>query len=119
MPKIKIETVEQVINRDNKPVAGIGKNDKPWSLWRVNDEYSFFHFGAGKPALVAGQEMEFNLKEEMKNGYLQKTISFPNKEDKIIDALREVYKKLISIEEKFDSFTKIFIEKQDEDNNPK
>jgi len=116
--KIRIETVEQIINKQGQPVAGIGKNGKPWSLWRVNEEYSFFHFGAGKPALVAGQEMEFNLKEEMKNGYLQKTISFPNKEDKIIDALREVYKKLISIEEKFDSFTKIFINQQNENDKP-
>lgn len=59
--------------------SGVGKNGKPWTIYRINIDgtyYSTFDAALGKRAVEKqGSMIEFSHKEEERDGYTNRTIT--------------------------------------------
>ena len=109
---LKVEDVQPAKRKDKRTIEGIGKNGKHWQLFKVNQKYSYFHHGEGKPEFELGKEYPFDLEAKQDGEYTNYQISQPKKGnpatpgkeydqgEEILKALREIWKK-IDIIEKF------------------
>lgn len=91
MEKITIESIEPARKKTGELVQGVSKNGNGWQLFKINNKYSFFHFGEDEPAFEIGGEYEFVVEESEKDGYINYTISMPRKGDKERDETQRTF----------------------------
>ena len=64
--KILIKTIEDAFNKAGERVSGTSKRGFRWTLYKVNGEYSYFHYGEGDLKIEEGKEYEFDIRENEK-----------------------------------------------------
>ena len=100
--KILIETISDVFNKAGERVSGTSKNGNHWTMYKLNGEYAYFHYGEGDLKIEEGKEYDFEISqnEKGKSARLvsQKDIKAEGNHQEIINALRVIYKKLDEIE---------------------
>ena len=123
---ITINKIEQATKKDGTPVEGIGKNGTSWKVYKINNKYSYFHFGEGEPSLEQGQTYLFEI-DVQKNAsgytnYQLKRVEATNTTDiqqqyeetdhqKILNGLRELYAQNEEIKRELDTIKQFFTQK--------
>ena len=93
MEKVKIKIGKLVIakKKNGDIVTGITKKGTKWTLYKINEKYSFFGFKEPLP-FKEGDEIEFELTEQInEGGYTNFLLSLPKK---------DVWKKIEELEKR-------------------
>jgi hypothetical protein len=101
MENITIHSIEEARRKDGSEVSGVSKNGNAWKLYKINNKYSFFHFGEGEPEFDIGSSHDFVVEERQSGEFVNYTISLPKKGDfekletqKTFDDMRKAFAKL-------------------------
>lgn len=81
MPNITIHDIEPAKRKDGTEIKGTTKNGSEWKLFRINNKYSFFHYGEGEPDFKVGDSHDFILEEQQSGGFTNYTISLPRNDE--------------------------------------
>jgi hypothetical protein len=81
METITIHDIKPATKKTGEEIKGMSKNGDAWQLYRVNNRYSYFHYGEDAPDFEIGESYEFNVKEQVSGEFINYTISLPRKGD--------------------------------------
>jgi len=115
MTKILVKKIVPKL-KDGSQISGITSKGRQWYLWWVNDKYNMFGYSE-EPPVEEGKEYDFDIKTEQKGKYTNTTISLIKKAfggSEIVDALKKIYAKIDELDKKFNAFTEIFTEKDND-----
>lgn len=90
MEKITIHNIEPATRKDGTHITGKNSKGNPWTLWKINNKYSFFHHGEGEPNFEVGNDYDFDVEVKEKDGFTNYTLSFPKKGGSKKDGLDDV-----------------------------
>ena len=74
---INVQSITPATRKDGSFVKGVGKNNQPWQLFKINEKYSYFNFEAGFPKFKG--DTTFNLEITESGRYTNYLLSLPKK----------------------------------------
>lgn len=76
---LKVESIQPALRRDKTTIEGVGKSGRHWQLFKINQKYSYFHHGEGKPDFTLGQEYPFDLETKQDGEFTNYQITRPKR----------------------------------------
>ena len=102
--KIKVLQISDVFNKAGERVSGTSKNGNKWTMFKINEEYAYFHYGDGDLRIEEGQEYDFEISQNEKGKTArlisQKDIKADFNHQELMTGLRAIYKLVKELEEK-------------------
>jgi len=77
--ELEIDSVSPALRKDGSLVSGMSKKGVEWQLFKVNDKYSLFHYGGGKPEFIVGAIYNFDLETKIDGNYTNYQLFVPKK----------------------------------------
>jgi phage protein U len=94
METITIHNIKPATKKTGEEIKGVSKNGNNWQLYKVNNQYSYFHYGEEAPDFEIGESYDFNVEEQVSGEFINYTISLPRagdeKTEKVSDAKKTI-----------------------------